>query len=92
MRSGRRKHDQKTDRCRIEERKEKSTKQEFHCEELAKISATDFTLDQREKRVSLWKFLGWRRASIFSDQNCLDSEDNMSNIHGCISLLPLMLP
>lgn len=50
MRSGRRKHDQKTDRCRIEERKEKSTKQEFRCEELAKISATDFTLDQRGKK------------------------------------------
>lgn len=38
------------DRCSKEERKEKSTKQEFHCEELAEISATDFTLNQRGKK------------------------------------------
>ena len=67
MRSGRRKHDQETDRCRKEERKEKSTKQEFHCEKLAKISTTDFTLNKRKKRISLWKFFRWRRASILSE-------------------------
>lgn len=74
----------------VEKKKEKSTKSESHCEELAKILAMCFTLYQSEK-LHLWKSLGWGRPFWMNRTFLIRKITTVFYISRCISLFPSLL-